>query len=365
MPGKKAKSAKSASASASASATSSAGAGGGPSTTKCAVCDQNVIDGKDQALFCEGFCKGWFHRYCAGVSLAHFDYLSTSAHPFYCVVCFQKSYNDELADLKSTVSALRGEITQLREDLARKDCAQTPERRSFSAVTAVAANIACEVRERRGRKHRDRRVSRGGAGRDERVGGGGARKRDMESSGRNVEGSGREGGRSGGRGGGGDGTSTLPPSNAPNTPNRRTAKIPVEGARRVWGTLKVTTTISVKSVIAKFCSVASLKFKRKTICDHDGQIKRWWFVMHGSEDALQILDSKWDLIQAHTCWKLEQCFRPLTEEDTSTSQPLDLQSSNATPADKSSPPPTTGPDSVEKLSDSQSTPIPTTPFLEN
>ena len=205
-------------------------------------------------------------------------------------------------------------------------------------------------------------MSRGGAGRDERVGGGGARKRDMESGGRNVERSRREGGRYGGRGGGGEGTSTLPPSN---TPNRRTTKIPVEGARRVWGTLKVTTPNSVKSVIAKFCSVASLKFKRKTICDHDGRIKRWWFVMHGSEDALQILDSKWDLIQAHTCWKLEQCFKPLLEVDTSTSQPLDLQSSHVTPAEKSSPPTTTGPASVEKLSDSQSTPTPTTPFLEN
>ena len=77
MPGKKAKSA---SVSTSArSTTSSAGAGVSPSTTKCAVCDQKIVDGKDQALCCEGLCKGWFHRYCAGVSLAHFDYLSTSA----------------------------------------------------------------------------------------------------------------------------------------------------------------------------------------------------------------------------------------------------------------------------------------------
>ena len=56
------------------------------------------------------------------------------------------------------------------------------------------------------------------------------------------------------------------------------------------------------------------------MCEHDGQIKRWWFVMHGTEDALQ--DSKWDQIQAYTCWKLEQCLRPLNEEDTSTSQPI-------------------------------------------
>ena len=145
MPGKKAKS--------STSARSSAGAGVSPSTTKCAVCDQNIVDGKDQALFCEGLCKGWFHRYCAGVSLAHFDFLSTSAHPFHCVACFQKSYYNELADLKNTVCVLRAEITQLREDLARKDCTPTPE----SSYSAVAANKVLEVREQGGQKHHGRR----------------------------------------------------------------------------------------------------------------------------------------------------------------------------------------------------------------
>ena len=37
--------------------------------TKCAICNQDIVDGKDQALLCEGTCKGWFHRYCAGVSI--------------------------------------------------------------------------------------------------------------------------------------------------------------------------------------------------------------------------------------------------------------------------------------------------------
>ena len=30
--------------------------------TPCAVCEQNIMDGKDQALYCEGVCKQWFHR---------------------------------------------------------------------------------------------------------------------------------------------------------------------------------------------------------------------------------------------------------------------------------------------------------------
>ena len=39
-----------------------------------------ILLGKDQALFCEGLCKGCLHSYCAGVSLVYFDNLSTSAH---------------------------------------------------------------------------------------------------------------------------------------------------------------------------------------------------------------------------------------------------------------------------------------------
>lgn len=59
-----------------AAVTSSAGTGAmldcqksRPRTVKCAVCDQGIVDSKDQALFCEGSCQGWFHRYCAADSL--------------------------------------------------------------------------------------------------------------------------------------------------------------------------------------------------------------------------------------------------------------------------------------------------------
>ena len=64
--------------------TSSAGADASSPVTdqvKCAVCEQNIVDSKDQALFCEGLCKGWYHRYCAGVSLVHFQRLSLSSLP--------------------------------------------------------------------------------------------------------------------------------------------------------------------------------------------------------------------------------------------------------------------------------------------
>ena len=36
----------------------------------CGICEQLIIDGKEQALFCKGVCKQWIHCYCTGVPLS-------------------------------------------------------------------------------------------------------------------------------------------------------------------------------------------------------------------------------------------------------------------------------------------------------
>ena len=103
-------SAKSASLSRSAASKSSAGAIDSVDRCQatCAVCAQNVVDGKDQALYCEGLCSSWIHRYCAGVSGTHFEALSASSDPFPCAGCFQKSCKEELVDLRNILSAFYG-----------------------------------------------------------------------------------------------------------------------------------------------------------------------------------------------------------------------------------------------------------------
>lgn len=47
-------------------------------------------------------------------------------------------------------------------------------------------------------------------------------------------------------------------------------KVVVEGAHRIWGTLKVNTTSSLQAVITKLVGATSLSFKRKTICGRSG-----------------------------------------------------------------------------------------------
>ena len=66
---------------------------------ECSLCSQKIIDGKDDALFCEGACKQWCHPYCAGVPLKHFQVLSTSSTPFFCFHVFSASCERELSAL--------------------------------------------------------------------------------------------------------------------------------------------------------------------------------------------------------------------------------------------------------------------------
>ena len=78
--------------------------------TPCAVCEQNIMDGKDQALYCEGVCKQWFHRYCAGIPSSWFEKFSTTTSPFLCYSCSHQNHADCITKLTESVSSLRSEI---------------------------------------------------------------------------------------------------------------------------------------------------------------------------------------------------------------------------------------------------------------
>ena len=78
----------------------------------------------------------------------------------------------------------------------------------------------------------------------------------------NVEGVG------GGEGGGGS-SSTIT-----HEKQKLISKVQVVGARRVWGTMKVTTTSSLKSTLLKFCPLSFLQIKRKTVLNVAGNVRR-------------------------------------------------------------------------------------------
>ena len=87
--------------------------------TMCDLCCAAVVEGKEEALQCEGECQLWFHRYCAGVSSSYFKELSSSSKPFVCLSCAHKTQQAVVSTLQSELAALRVEMDELRAALDR------------------------------------------------------------------------------------------------------------------------------------------------------------------------------------------------------------------------------------------------------
>jgi len=85
----------------------------------CPVCDQTIKepsedgnDPGDDALFCEGKCKAWYHWKCVGLSKCAYKQASESNDPFYCMFCLQTHYNNVIAGLKEQIKTLVAKLDQ-------------------------------------------------------------------------------------------------------------------------------------------------------------------------------------------------------------------------------------------------------------
>ena len=76
----------------------------------CAVCQLPIVDGKDEALLCEGECNRWFHRGCASVPPDLYRALSNSDEPFVCLCCTSSLFKQQITELSATVVALKEEL---------------------------------------------------------------------------------------------------------------------------------------------------------------------------------------------------------------------------------------------------------------
>ena len=149
-----------------------AGEAAGESVTsvKCAVYEQTIVEAKEKALYCEGTCKQWFHRYCPGIPSCCFATLSTSSSPFKYYACCQQNHAQEIASLRDIVATLKEEVSVLKSDIKAVSLANVstrvgsiPEDVISNYVGVVAGGVAHGAGQRR--------VGRGGMWR-------GARKQD-------------------------------------------------------------------------------------------------------------------------------------------------------------------------------------------
>ena len=86
-----------------------------PRRNMCGICRKAVADGKDDAVFCEGHCQRWLHRVCASVTEEQHAKLAASEQPFLCPACCQAHNLQQIAELTSTVDALKLELEQLKQ----------------------------------------------------------------------------------------------------------------------------------------------------------------------------------------------------------------------------------------------------------
>ena len=66
------------------------------------------------ALFCEGSCQRWYHRWCVNVSQEDYKLLADSSDPFICPACTAKKQSTIIQQLQSAIQSLNTEVQDLK-----------------------------------------------------------------------------------------------------------------------------------------------------------------------------------------------------------------------------------------------------------
>lgn len=253
----------------------------------CALCCERIVENEDEALFCEGNCQQWVHRYCAGISEKHYKSLDSSSPPFLCYACYVEAQRKLVANFESVVATLTAEIAELRKVVSEK-----------VTVSSNAASDSWSTVVKRGRK---RNVANGNDHRGTNSGAGNSRLTRTQAAAGTPSGSGPR--------------SNV--SESTQSQNRSTRpKIRVEGKRKVWGTLKVTTANAISSTIKLVTKIEGLSVKRKFSrrgssspqASGPNEVSKWWFIISGDESLLDRLSKEWAAVQLQTNWSIEPVF---------------------------------------------------------
>ena len=258
----------------------------------------------------------WLHRYCAGIPSSRFAAVASS---FICSACSITASASIVAELRSEIAALKEEVSELRAALRSSE--QNLEKKLSLQAEALATsqNSSNTWTEVVCRGRRQTAVT------------------DTTTGSRSKH---------------------QPPANQHSQQQRTASKRPqrhspmqgvsVPGARRIWGTLKSTTTRAVENVITTLTKVSGseLKIKRKykTATGSSARVVRWWFVVRAEESVLEQVQKEWNQVAMQTDWKLTpllQHAKPITEAQLHVEQPTpslgDVTKSGPGNSEKSAP----------------------------
>ena len=273
----------------------------------CGVCQAPVIDGKDEALLCEGECRLWLHRGCASIPPNHYKHLSTSDEPFVCLNCSNSQLRKELtelkvefkallelhtngvyrlqiADLSKTVAALKIEVTLLKETFSAVSTDLTSlcsSRYSTERLTYASKATTRRPTQQAGSVHYAAATNKGESG--------------VRGTSRQVE------------------SSTTTSTTTTRSSMKHGERIPVPGVRRIWGTLRNTPPAAVSATLSKLTTLGNRLSVRSKTNDILGR-SRWWFLVKGKEEVLTVLE-EWKRVSLQANWKLKPCTKPKPADD--------------------------------------------------
>ena len=251
------------------------------SKVKCDLCLAAIIDNKEDALQCEGVCQQWFHRCCAGVSQTVFKSLAGSEKPFFCLSCSQERHQTTLSELQSEVVTLREQVAELRAALdAVRD----------SDNSGAIVSLMEEVQQLRDKETKNAepwsKVVRKGKGKGKGKG---------TEKGRHVSSESMECPKAH--------VSAPITSHAPHALHATRKRVPVENCRKVWGTLRSTSTTVVINAIKQTTPSSlgqSFSIKRKFKNSENGKTRKWWFVIRGNKSDIDLLVTEWPNVALQT-----------------------------------------------------------------
>ena len=90
----------------------------------CPICCETIVDTTEdaegqEALFYEGPCQKWLHRWCASVHKDSYAVLTSSEKPFVCPSCSLAEHCRLIKSLAKTVEYLKCEIQELKRSKLR------------------------------------------------------------------------------------------------------------------------------------------------------------------------------------------------------------------------------------------------------
>jgi len=88
----------------------------------CPICVMPIVDeGEDgciqDALFCEGECQCWLHRWCASVTRERYAVLSSTEDAFLCPSCTVARQQAAIASQQEDITRLRECVSSLTDEL--------------------------------------------------------------------------------------------------------------------------------------------------------------------------------------------------------------------------------------------------------